>query len=714
MKKVLIIFTLVFVSTVLKSQTVENTEPYMYIGGYAGINYNIHSADFNELPGAVSCCPQFDKGKGLGFNLGALLRFPLATDNSITFKVGYITLDGKLEKEEMIGNTEIRNTTPPYETSEIVKAFSNHSVDSKFGAFTIEPNYNWQFYDNFRLNAGFLIGFLTSATFSSKEQLTSPEGIVFKDSETRTRNQFDNVTLQDKNSFQFYGKLALSYSIKFGKNMNIVPEIGYSLPFTYVYASKWKVTPVNFSLALEYPLTHSFEKDTIKEIQYFRDTTIIAQYGINKEAVNLLSKFSKVDVKETNDNFIATTKIYEKYEKVVPKSSKMNGTLKIVGVDNNGNLQNNPTIIIEEIEVTESFPLLPYIFFKENSADINQTPMILKSDASNKEFSYKDLTWETLEIYSNLLNILKERMDKNPNSKIKITGTNSNTSFETNNLTISKARAENVKNYLVDKLKISPSRIEVSYQNLPDKPSNPTVADGIQENQRAEISSNNFELLSPVILGQIEKVSNPPIINITPEIESELAIKEWKVKVSQDNKTIREYTGKGTLSKLQWIVGEEPIPQLETPIEVKFTAIDSLGNEFNLNKNLSISQKTIKKKREEIKNDTVYQRYSLIVFDFDKSELTSAHKLILDSIKDKIKSNSIVSIYGYADRTGTPQYNKDLAARRIDEVVKYLKLKPENTRKYPIGSDELLYDNDLPQGRSYSRTVRIIVATPIK
>ncbi len=164
----------------------------------------------------------------------------------------------------------------------------------------------------------------------------------------------------------------------------------------------------------------------------------------------------------------------------------------------------------------------------------------------------------------------------------------------------------------------------------------------------------------------------------------------------------------------KWVVAEEPIPQLETPIEIKFQGKDTLGNEINLSKNINITQKTIKKKREEIKNDTIFQRYSLIVFDFDKSELTANHKIILGDIKSKIKPNSIVSIYGYADRTGTPQYNKDLASRRIDEVVKYLKIKPENIRKYPIGSDELLYNNDTPQGRSYSRTVKIIVATPVK
>ena len=83
-------------------------------------------------------------------------------------------------------------------------------------------------------------------------------------------------------------------------------------------------------------------------------------------------------------------------------------------------------------------------------------------------------------------------------------------------------------------------------------------------------------------------------------------------------------------------------------------------------------------------------------------------------IKNEIKFNSKVSIYGYADRKGTPEYNKDLANKRIEETVKYLQINPANVSKYPIGSDELIYDNNTPQGRSYSRTVRIIIATPVK
>jgi outer membrane protein OmpA-like peptidoglycan-associated protein len=329
------------------------------------------------------------------------------------------------------------------------------------------------------------------------------------------------------------------------------------------------------------------------------------------------------------------------------------------------------------------------------------------------QFNYSNLPWETLGIYDNLLNIIKYRLDKNPNAKIKLTGTNNNTS-EQNNLALSKSRAEAVREYLVNSLKINSNRIDISHQNLPDKPSNPTIADGIQENQRVEISSKNFEILAPVELSQIERKANPPIVQLLPSLNSDLPINDWKIEIFQNGKIIREYQGTDLPGKKQWIVGEEPIPQFESPIQIKYYGRDSIGNKFSIDKELKIAQKTIKKKREEIQNDTIFQRYSLIVFDFDKSELTSNHRLILDQIRNKIKTNSIVSIYGYSDRTGTNEYNKELSNKRIDEIVRYLKPASSAINRYPIGSDEFLFDNNTPQGRSYSRTVKIIISTPIK
>lgn len=713
MKKTLSMLVLILTwNTILYSQ-IDTTKPIFNIGIYGGINYNIHDAGFKSLPGIPNCCPKFESGSGIAPQLGVSLRFPFDEASSLILKLGYNDYSGKLEKEEFIGNTELREATPPFETTNVVQATSNHSVEGSLVAISLEPMYSLNLIKELKWNIGFNFSYLLSSKFTQREKLISPNNVVFKDTEKRIRNEYINNDIPEVNAIQILAKTSLAYSIPFGKNMILSPELGFAYPFTKIFSDEWKVIPLSFILNLEYPIKPSIKKDEIKEVEYVRDTVVIADFNTKNTIINLKSKDTKIRKNETENKIITTTTITEIYEKIIPKTSKITGDLVINGKDRQGNIQPNPTLTIEEIEVSESFPLLPYVFFPELSADLKRTSMVLLDSKNNKEFSTKYLPWETLNIYSNLLNIIKERMDKNPDAKITIIGTNSNTSVETNNIEVSKARAIAVKDYLVNNLGINPNRISINSQNLPNKPSNPTITDGIQENQRAEIISDNRNILEPLELSQIDKVANPPIIEIEPTIFADLPIKSWNLTISQNNKNIRSYNGTRP-EKQQWIVEAEPIPEFETPVIIKYSATDEQGNNLEIEKSIQLTQKTIKKKREEIKNDTVYQRYSLIVFDFDKSELTDHHKAVLDKIKNNIKSNSQISIYGYADRTGTPQYNKDLANRRIDEVVKYLKIKPESLRRFPIGSDELLYDNDTPQGRSYSRTVRIIIATPVK
>lgn len=707
---ILLIFSVCIINA-LYSQPL-TAEPKFYVGGYLGGNYNLHNAKFRELPGYPSCCPKFETGNGLGYTLSGLLRVPINEKYSVSLRIGYQTLDGKLEREELIGNTEIRNQTPPYETQDIVKAYSNHIVDSKIGILAIEPYFNWFFWDKFRLNIGLPIGFQLQSKFSMKEQLTTPDNVVFKDTDSRLRNVYNDQTIPDKSTLQVFAKASLSYALPIGKDKYIIPEVGIAYPFTNVFSGDWKVMPINFGVALEFPIYPVVHREEIEHQEYYRDTMTVAKYGITESKVYLQKSEIKETREEIGNQIITTTQNYEHYVREIPKTANIAGNLDIIGIDYQGNRTQDPTLVIEENQVTESFPLLPYIFFKENSADLNQTAMKLNTEVT--QFSIDSLPWETLEIYSNLLNIVSTRLKQNPTAKIKITGTNSNTGSEQNNISLSQSRAEAVRDYFVNNLGIHRNRIEITSQNLPSNPSNPLNPDGIEENQRAEISSERFEVIAPVELNQIEKTSNPPIVEFLPHIQSDFPITNWTLTISQNEKELRNFAGTDINKIDRWIVGEHPIPEYESPVNVNLKFRDSLNNEFAIDRKINISQKTIKKKREEIHNDTIYQRYSLIVFDFDKAELTPTHKKILDEIKGNIKPNSKVSIYGYTDRMGTPDYNKDLATRRVDETVKYLQLNSANVSKYPIGSDELIFDNNTPQGRSYSRTVRIIIATPIK
>jgi outer membrane protein OmpA-like peptidoglycan-associated protein len=336
---------------------------------------------------------------------------------------------------------------------------------------------------------------------------------------------------------------------------------------------------------------------------------------------------------------------------------------------------------------------------------------MLLSSAVTKDFDEGKLPFNTLEIYSQMLNIVGSRMIKFPKAKLNITGTNNNLNDEKNNKELSKARADSVKDYLVNVWKINPKRIETDSRNLPKYSANNDLQEGIEENRRAELSSDEFEILKPVAIKDNVRSANPPKLEIEPQINSEIALRKWDIKVSQDGIKLREFTSKD--KEILWNIETNPIPTLEKPIDIYLVAENVLGKTVSTSKSLTIKQLTIRKKRFELKDDKRIERFALILFDYDKADLKPEHKLILNDIKSRIMPDSKVTISGYTDRTGEYEHNKDLAARRTEKVLKSLDLKSDQVVLENIGSDELLFDNNSAIGRSYCRTVKIIIETKV-
>jgi len=371
-------------------------------------------------------------------------------------------------------------------------------------------------------------------------------------------------------------------------------------------------------------------------------------------------------------------------------------------------------MLIEEFETEEAFPLLPYIFFKTNSPDLTITDLNLLNQNSIENFNEQKLKWNTLEIYKDLLNIVGKRLVENPYSVITLTGCNSNIGSEENNTNLSRGRAEQVKDYFVNVWKIDPKRIKVNTQNLPSNPSRANVFDGQKENQRVEISSDSYNIIKPVTLKSVTSQANPPVIEILPHISNSIELKSWEIAVKQDDSELRKYSGVDIPQNIKWTVEQEPMPRFDTPISFVLSGKDTYGAKTFTEANINIEQITLKKKRENLLADKIIEKYSLIIFDFDKSQITEQHQISLKTIKEHIKPNSKVTIIGYTDRIGDAQYNRDLSQRRAYEVQNILNVPVNNLTIKGVGNDVQLYENDSPQGRNYSRTVQIIIETPVK
>ena len=71
----------------------------------------------------------------------------------------------------------------------------------------------------------------------------------------------------------------------------------------------------------------------------------------------------------------------------------------------------------------------------------------------------------------------------------------------------------------------------------------------------------------------------------------------------------------------------------------------------------------------------------------------------------------MVTISGYTDALGDEIVNEKIALERAKAVSQRLQIRNAIVRG--IGEKEILYDNNLPEGRFYCRTVTITIETPI-
>lgn len=164
----------------------------------------------------------------------------------------------------------------------------------------------------------------------------------------------------------------------------------------------------------------------------------------------------------------------------------------------------SPRNVPGERIVSETFPLSSYIYFEKGSTEIPNRYVLLNKDQV-KDFKEdqvavktpKDLSGRSkreMKVYYNSLNILGDRMGKNPSSTITLVGSSEKGKED------GKVMAESVKTYLVDVFAINASRIAIEGRNKPkipsEKPGGKLELDLLrEEDRRVSIESSSPALL---------------------------------------------------------------------------------------------------------------------------------------------------------------------------------------------------------------------------
>ena len=385
-----------------------------------------------------------------------------------------------------------------------------------------------------------------------------------------------------------------------------------------------------------------------------------------------------------------------------------------------------PTNVATVKVVREVFPLRNYVFFNETSTAIPNRYVILnKSEV--KDFKEDQVQFKTpntvsgrserqMLVYYNILNILGDRMVKNPNTKITLVGSSENGRQE------GIVMAQNIKTYLVTVFEINENRIAVEGRDKPAVPSEQiggTKELGLlrEGDRRVSIESNSPELLMEFQSGKnaplkpIEIVTgnqNPSNDVIFDVKGAEETLSFWTLQIIDEKGKTQNYgpyTQEQVSIPRKTIMGNQPEGNYKTIM----TGTTKTGKVINQESTMFLTPYVAPVVQESI-------RFS-VIYEFNESKAINIYdKYLTEIVAPKIPQNGTVIITGHTDVIGEVDYNKNLSLARANDVKsileKSLAASGRTDVKFQVrgeGENEKLapFENKYPEERFYNRTVII-------
>jgi len=394
---------------------------------------------------------------------------------------------------------------------------------------------------------------------------------------------------------------------------------------------------------------------------------------------------------------------------------------------------NSPLNIPVDRRVRETFPISNYVFFDLKSTEIPDRYVLLKKDQVKdfKEdrlevFKPKKLSGRSdreMIVYYNVLNILGDRMNAYPASKVNLSGTSREGSAD------GQAMAETIKKYLVDVFGIKNSRITTENKVKPAIPSEqPGGTKELvllrEEDHRVTISSDSPELLMEYQTGpnvplkpvEIETVQTAPLDSyVTFQVtDSSKLLNSWSLEIKDTKGKIQKF-GPYTMEMIsipgKSVLGEQPRGNYKVTMVGKAKTGATILRDTTLNMVLWTPSE-----------NEMGMRFN-VIYEFNNSDAIKIYEKYLDEVvTPKIPTNAKVIIHGHTDVIGDAQHNKDLSLARANDVYVILKNSLAKAGRTDVkfqvigfGEDEKQspFDNNYPEERFYNRSV-IIDIIPVK
>lgn len=385
----------------------------------------------------------------------------------------------------------------------------------------------------------------------------------------------------------------------------------------------------------------------------------------------------------------------------------------------------SPKNIPAEPRIRETFPLLNYVFFNPESTNIPDRYVLLKKDQVKdfkeeqlEEFAPLKLSGRSdrqMTAYYNVLNIIGDRLGKNPSSSITLVGSSEKGSQE------GKLMAESVKQYLVDIFAIDESRVKIEVRDKPKLPSE--QPGGIrelallrEEDRRVSVESGSPALLMEFQSGtdtrlkpvEMMTMQEAPLdsyvsFNVAEGME---ALSSWTLEVKDKKGNIQTF---GPYTEREINLPGKSILGDETEGNYHVTMVGEAKSGVIIKKDTTVHMK--------LWTPPAYEegmRFS-IIYEFDDMEAINIYnKYLTEVVTPKIPIGGLVKIQGYTDIIGDEAYNQKLSLARANDVRTIIEKSLSNLGRsdvtfevFGFGEEQPQFGNNFPEERFYNRTVII-------
>ncbi len=647
-----------------QAQEAQYTIPSWWYGVAAGANFNFYHGSTQELTTDLIAPAAFHNGKGAGLYLAPLVEFHKPDSRlGVMLQLGYDNRKGKFDEILTPCNCPA-------------------DLSTKLSYLTIEPSVRFApFKGNFYLYGGprIAINLAKSFTYQVKANPAFPDQVA----DAAVKSDFSKVS-----SVLGSMQIGAGYDIPVSNQnqraqfvispfINFQPYFGQS-PRTI---ETWNITTLRAGIAFKFGRG---QKTSPQEVEKATSSTVTPVKPVTT---------------------VATVVVLPKVKFTVY----------------------SPANVPVERRVRETFPVRNYVFFDLGSTEIPNR-YILLNKGQVKEFKEDQLEVFTpkrlsgrsgreMEVYYNILNILGDRMGKNPNAMVRLTGASMQ------GIDDGIAMAESVKKYLVDVFGIAPLRFTIEGRIKPripsEQPGGTIQLDLLREGDRrvsiwsespailVEFQSGQNVPLVPVVINAVQEAPLDSYVSITAE-NAKKAFTSWSVEIKDGQGKI-QYFGPYTSEK-ESIPGQT-ILGTNASGDFKVTMIGLTKDSKTVVKDTTVHMvKWVPSEREE------GMRFS-VIFEFDESKAIPLYdKYLAEVVMPKIPKNGKVILHGHTDIIGDKDENMALSLARANDVKGTLEnalTKAGRTdvtfEVYGFGENENLapFENKLPEGRFYNRTVII-------